>query len=105
VPGYTASKGAIGQPAKTFSNEWADHGVQVNRSRLHCHRQHRCLRADPVRSPALLTRIPAARWGKPEDFKGAAVFLASKAPDYVIGSVLFVDGGWMARWTPLFVRF
>jgi 2-dehydro-3-deoxy-D-gluconate 5-dehydrogenase len=91
VPGYAASKGAIGQLAKAFSNRWASHGVQVNAIApgYIATDNTAALRADPVRSPA--------RWGEPEDFEGAAVFLASKASDYVTGSVLLVDGGWMAR--------
>lgn len=55
------------------------------------------LRADPVRNPAILSRIPAGRWGEPDDFKGAVVFLASRASDYVNGTILVVDGGWMGR--------
>jgi 2-dehydro-3-deoxy-D-gluconate 5-dehydrogenase len=55
------------------------------------------LRADPVRNPAILSRIPAGRWGEPEDFKGTAVYLASKASDYVSGEIVVVDGGWMGR--------
>jgi 2-deoxy-D-gluconate 3-dehydrogenase len=99
VPGYAASKGAIGQLVKALSNEWAGKGVQVNgiAPGYISTDNTAALRADPVRNPAILSRIPAGRWGEPEDFKGSVVYLASKASDYVTGSILVVDGGWMGR--------
>ena len=99
VPGYAASKGAIGQLTKELANEWAPRGVQVNAIAPGYVRTDNttALQADPVRNPAILARIPAGRWGEPDDFKGAVVFLASSASDYVTGSILTVDGGWMAR--------
>lgn len=99
VPGYAASKGAIGQLTKALANEWAGKGVQVNAIApgYIATDNTSALRADPVRNPAILSRIPAGRWGTPEDFKGAVVFLASKAADYVSGEILVVDGGWMGR--------
>lgn len=99
VPGYAASKGAIGQLAMAFSNEWASKGVQVNAIApgYIATDNTQALREDEERSEAILGRIPAGRWGKPEDFKGPIIFLASKASDYMSGSVLLVDGGWMGR--------
>jgi 2-dehydro-3-deoxy-D-gluconate 5-dehydrogenase len=99
VPGYAASKGAIAQLAKALSNEWAGKGVQVNAIApgYISTDNTTALRTDPARNPAILSRIPAGRWGEPEDLQGAAVFLASSASDYVNGAVLTVDGGWMAR--------
>ena len=99
VPGYAASKGAIAQLTKALANEWAPRGVQVNAIApgYVSTDNTAALQADPVRNPAILSRIPAGRWGTPDDFKGAAVFLASPASDYVNGSVLVVDGGWLAR--------
>ena len=99
VPGYAASKGAIGQLTKALANEWSPKGVQVNAIApgYISTDNTAALRADPVRNPAILSRIPAGRWGDPDDFKGATVFLASRASDYVTGSILLVDGGWMAR--------
>jgi 2-deoxy-D-gluconate 3-dehydrogenase len=99
VPGYAASKGAIGQLTKALANEWASRGVQVNAIAPGSvvTDNTSALRSDPNRAPAILSRIPAGRWGAPEDFKGAAVFLASSASDYVTGSILVVDGGWLAR--------
>lgn len=99
VPGYAASKGAIGQLTKALANEWASKGVQVNAiAPGYIDTDNTAaLRADPVRNPAILARIPAGRWGEPDDLKGAVVFLASRASDYVSGSILVVDGGWMAR--------
>jgi 2-deoxy-D-gluconate 3-dehydrogenase len=99
VPGYAASKGAIGQLTKALANEWAGKGVQVNAIApgYIATDNTTALRADPVRNPAILSRIPAGRWGEPDDFKGTAVYLASKASDYVSGSIVVVDGGWMGR--------
>ena len=99
VPGYTASKGAIGQLTKALANEWAASGLQVNAIAPGYITTDNtvALRNDPVRNSAILARIPAGRWGQPEDFKGAVVFLASRASDYVNGSILVVDGGWMGR--------
>jgi 2-dehydro-3-deoxy-D-gluconate 5-dehydrogenase len=99
VPGYAAAKGGIGQLTKALANEWAAAGVQVNAIAPGYIATDNtvALRNDPVRNPAILSRIPAGRWGDPDDFKGAVVFLASPASDYVTGTVLTVDGGWMGR--------
>jgi 2-dehydro-3-deoxy-D-gluconate 5-dehydrogenase len=99
VPGYAASKGAIGQLTKALANEWASHGVQVNAIApgYIATDNTTALRADPARNAAILSRIPAGRYGEPDDFKGAVVFLASRASDYISGSILLVDGGWMGR--------
>lgn len=99
VPGYAASKGAIGQLTMALSNEWAGKGVQVNAIApgYISTDNTEALRNDPVRSQSILDRIPAGRWGQPEDFKGPVVFLASAASDYMTGSVMLVDGGWMGR--------
>ena len=99
VPGYAASKGAIGQLTKAFSNEWASKGINVNAIApgYIATDNTQALREDPVRSQAILSRIPQNRWGDPEDFKGPAVFLASAASNYMNGSIVTVDGGWMGR--------
>jgi 2-deoxy-D-gluconate 3-dehydrogenase len=99
VPGYAASKGAIGQLTKALANEWAGRGVQVNAIApgYIATDNTAALRADPARSSGILARIPAGRWGEPGDFTGAIIFLASSASDYVNGSILVVDGGWMGR--------
>jgi 2-deoxy-D-gluconate 3-dehydrogenase len=99
VPGYAASKGAIGSLTKALANEWAAKGVQVNAIApgYISTDNTEALRNDPERSKSILSRIPAGRWGEPDDFKGVAVFLASRASDYVSGSILTVDGGWMGR--------
>nr|WP_211348555.1 SDR family oxidoreductase [Sphingobacterium yanglingense] len=99
VPGYAASKGAIGSLTKAFANEWASKGVNVNAIApgYIATDNTEALRDDPERSASILGRIPAGRWGQPQDFKGPAVFLASKASDYVHGTILTVDGGWMGR--------
>ncbi|MDP7573077.1 MAG: SDR family oxidoreductase, partial [Myxococcota bacterium] len=99
VPGYAASKGAIAQLTKALANEWAFHGVNVNAIApgYFVTRNTDALRADQDRSRAILERVPAGRWGDPSDLKGAAVYLASSAADYVHGHVLVVDGGWCAR--------
>lgn len=99
VPGYAASKGAIGQLTKAFANEWAGRGVNVNAiapGYIDTDNTE-ALRNDPVRSKSILERIPAGRWGKPEDFAGPVVFLASPASNYVHGTIMTVDGGWMGR--------
>lgn len=99
VPGYAASKGAIGSLVKALANEWASKGVNVNAIApgYIATDNTEALRKDPIRSKSILERIPAGRWGEPEDFKGATVFLASAASDYVHGTILTVDGGWMGR--------
>ncbi|EMI46774.1 SDR family NAD(P)-dependent oxidoreductase [Rhodopirellula sp. SWK7] len=99
VPGYAASKGGIGQLTMALANEWAGKGVNVNAIApgYIATDNTEALRDDPVRSEQILARIPAGRWGDPEDFKGPAVFLASDAAGYVHGTTLLVDGGWMGR--------
>ncbi len=97
MPGYAASKGAIGQLTKALANEWAGRGVNVNAIApgYIATDNTEDLRADPIRQQAILGRIPAGRWGQPEDFKSPAVFLASQASNYIHGEILVVDGGWM----------
>ena len=99
IPSYAASKGGIGQLTKALANEWAGKGVNVNAiAPGYIDTDNTAaLLADPVRSKAILERIPAGRWGRPEDMKGAVLFLASHASDYVNGTILTVDGGWMGR--------
>jgi 2-deoxy-D-gluconate 3-dehydrogenase len=99
VPGYAAAKGGVAQLTKALANEWAGRNVQVNAIApgYIATDNTTALRADPVRNPAILSRIPAGRWGDPRDLAGAVVFLASPASDYVSGTVLTVDGGWMGR--------
>ncbi|MCC5906040.1 MAG: SDR family oxidoreductase [Balneolaceae bacterium] len=99
VPGYAASKGGIGQLTKALANEWASKGVNVNAIApgYIATDNTEALRKDIKRSAGILKRIPAGRWGKPEDLKGAAVFLASEASNYIHGTILTVDGGWMGR--------
>jgi 2-dehydro-3-deoxy-D-gluconate 5-dehydrogenase len=99
VPGYAASKGAVGQLTMALSNEWAGRGVQVNAIApgYISTDNTAALRADPARNTAIIARIPAGRWGEPDDLSGAVVFLASAASDYVNGAILIVDGGWMGR--------
>lgn len=99
VPGYAASKGAVGQLTKALANEWAGRGVNVNAIApgYVATDNTEALRQDPVRSKSILDRIPAGRWGAADDFQGPAIFLASRASDYMHGSILIVDGGWMGR--------
>ena len=99
VPGYSASKGGIGQLTKALANEWASHGVNVNAIApgYIATDNTAALQADEARNKAILERIPAGRWGHPDDFKGAVLFLSSSASDYVHGTILTVDGGWMGR--------
>lgn len=99
VPAYAASKGAVMQFTKSLANEWAAHGVNVN-----CivpgyfdTEMNEALVADKSRNEQILVRIPANRWGKPEDIVGTAIFLASRASDYIHGICIPVDGGWLGR--------
>ena len=99
VPAYAASKGGVAQLTKALANEWAKHGINVNAIAPGYMRTTNtaALQADETRNRQILERIPAARWGEPEDVAGAAVFLSSSASNYVNGHVLVVDGGWMGR--------
>jgi 2-dehydro-3-deoxy-D-gluconate 5-dehydrogenase len=99
VPGYTAAKHGVAGLTKALANEWAPHGVNVNAIApgYIATDNTQALRDDPVRSGAILDRIPAGRWGNADDIAGAAVFLASGAAAYVNGTVLPVDGGWLGR--------
>ena len=99
VPGYAASKAALGSLIKALANEWASKNINVNgiAPGYIATDNTAALRSDPVRSKSILDRIPAQRWGSANDLKGATVFLASKASDYVNGTIITVDGGWMGR--------
>lgn len=99
VPGYTASKHGVAGLTKLLANEWAPHGITVNAIApgYIATNNTEALRNDPERSRQILERIPAGRWGKPEDVGGTAAFLCSSAARYVTGAVLNVDGGWLAR--------
>ena len=99
VPSYAAAKGGIGQLTMALANEWAGRGVNVNAIApgYIATDNNQALRDDPVRNEQLLVRIPAGRWGTPDDLKGAVVWLSSRAADYVHGAVVLVDGGWMGR--------
>jgi 2-deoxy-D-gluconate 3-dehydrogenase len=99
VPSYTASKSGIAGITRLLANEWANKGINVNAIApgYMATDNTAALRADQDRNTSILDRIPAGRWGTPEDLAGTAVFLASSASDYVNGSVIPVDGGWLAR--------
>jgi 2-dehydro-3-deoxy-D-gluconate 5-dehydrogenase len=99
VPSYTASKSAVMGLTRLLANELAPHGVTVNAIApgYMATDNTKALREDPVRNEAILARIPAGRWGTPDDLKGVAVFLASAASDYLQGYTIAVDGGWLAR--------
>lgn len=99
VPSYSASKGAVAQITKALANEWASKGININAVApgYMVTNNTANLRKDAERTKSISERIPADRWGTPEDLKGPAVFLASKASDYINGHILLVDGGWMAR--------
>jgi 2-deoxy-D-gluconate 3-dehydrogenase len=99
IPAYTASKGGIGQLTKALANEWAARGINVNAiapGYIHTEMTEALVK-DPVRNRQILERLPAGRWGTPDDMKGATVFLASRAADYLHGAIIPVDGGWLAR--------
>ncbi|NLW24680.1 MAG: 2-dehydro-3-deoxy-D-gluconate 5-dehydrogenase KduD [Clostridia bacterium] len=99
IPSYSASKGGIASLTKTLANEWSKHNINVNAIApgYMATNNTKPIREDEERNKSILDRIPAGRWGLPEDLKGAVVFLASKASDYVNGHILCVDGGWLAR--------
>jgi 2-dehydro-3-deoxy-D-gluconate 5-dehydrogenase len=99
IAAYVASKGGMAQMTKALANEWAPHNVQVNAIAPGYFRTENtaALQKDESRNRQILERIPAGRWGEPEDLAGAAVFLASSASDYVTGTILAVDGGWLSR--------
>jgi len=99
VPAYAASKGGVAQLTKALANEWAPKGIQVNAIApgYFATTNTEALQADETRNRQILERIPAARWGQPQDLAGAALFLSSHASDYVTGTIITVDGGWMGR--------
>lgn len=99
VPAYAASKGGVAQLTKALSNEWVAKGINVNAIAPGYidTDMNVALINDPNRNAGIMARIPAGRWGKPEDFKGVVVFLASQASGYVSGEIITVDGGWMGR--------
>jgi 2-deoxy-D-gluconate 3-dehydrogenase len=99
VPSYTAAKHGVAGVTKILANEWAADGINVNAIApgYIATNNTEALRADPARNRSILDRIPAARWGEPEDIAGTAVFLCSAAARYIHGTVIPVDGGWLAR--------
>lgn len=99
VPGYAAAKGGIAQITRAFANEWASRGVNVNAVApgYVATDNTAALKADDKRSAELMARVPARRWGEPDDIAGPVVFLASEAARFVHGAVVPVDGGWLAR--------
>lgn len=99
IPAYAASKGGVAQLTKALSNEWAGRGINVNAIApgYMATEMTAALVGNPEREPMILSRIPAGRWGKPEDLKGVTLFLASAASDYVHGAIIAVDGGFLGR--------
>ncbi|CAM1501584.1 Fc.00g035680.m01.CDS01 [Cosmosporella sp. VM-42] len=99
VPAYAASKGAVGQLTKSFANDWTSKGITVNAIAPGYIEtdMNEALLANKERFDSITSRIPAGKWGTPDDFKGTSVYLASRASGYVSGHVLVVDGGWMGR--------
>ncbi len=99
VPSYTAAKSAVAGITRGLANEWARHGINVNAIAPGYMATDNTapIRADATRAETILARIPAGRWGEPDDLKGTVVFLASRASNYMHGTIVYVDGGWMAR--------
>jgi len=99
IPPYTAAKSGVAGLTRALANEWASKGINVNAIAPGYMATDNTapLRADPVRNPAIVSRIPAGDWGQPEDLKGTVVFLSSEASSYMHGTVVPVDGGWLAR--------
>ena len=99
VPSYTAAKSGIAGITRALANEWATYGINVNAIApgYMATENTSALRANPTRAPAILERIPAGRWGTPDDLRGIVVFLASAASDYLCGAIIPVDGGWLTR--------
>jgi 2-dehydro-3-deoxy-D-gluconate 5-dehydrogenase len=99
VPSYTAAKSGLAGITRALANEWAKHNINVNAIApgYMATDNTAALRADPIRSTSILERIPAGRWGTPDDLKGVVVFLASSTSDYMNGAIIPVDGGWLAR--------
>lgn len=99
VPAYAAAKGGVAQLTKALSNEWASKGINVNAIApgYVATEMNTALIQDKERAASILARIPAGRWGSPDDFKGPTVYLASRASAYVSGEIHTVDGGWMGR--------
>lgn len=99
IPAYASSKGGVAQLTKSMSNQWASEGINVNgiAPGYIATEMNTALINDENRARSILERIPAGRWGSPDDFKGAVVYLASRASMYVNGEILTVDGGWMGR--------
>jgi 2-deoxy-D-gluconate 3-dehydrogenase len=99
VPAYAASKGGVAQLTKALANEWASKGINVNAIApgYFATDNTTALRQDPVRSRQIMERIPAGRWGEPEDLAGTVVFLSARASDYMHGHTIVVDGGWLGR--------
>lgn len=99
MPAYSASKGGVAQLSKALSNEWASKGINVNAIApgYIATEMNTALINDEERAKSIMQRIPAGRWGDPEDFKGVVVWLAGRASGYVSGEIVTVDGGWMGR--------
>ena len=99
IPAYAASKGGVAQLTKALSNDWASHGINVNAIApgYMATEMTAALIGNPEREPLILSRIPAGRWGRPEDLQGVTLFLSSAASDYVHGAIVAVDGGFLGR--------
>ena len=99
IPAYAASKGGVAQLTKALSNDWAGHGINVNAIApgYMLTEMTAALTGDPERGPQILSRIPAGRWGRPDDLQGVTLFLSSAASDYVHGAIIAVDGGFLGR--------